>query len=462
MATVIDSLMIELGLDTSKFNTNQQKAVDQLRKFDDQAQKTSKNISKGAKDMGDGFTFMKDALVGFGTVFVGLNGFKSFIADTTKANAELGRSAHVLSMSAGELKTWGQMAELTGGNVESMTGTLKGLQQALAGLTVGDTGMVRATSMLGAWNAFDINKQTVDLYKLSDAIVKFKSTHTEAETVMWTQALGIDQSSLLLLEKGSQYLHEHNQEFSKLNESMNKNAEVANKLTEQWVFFKSILESIAQSTYGKLMNFLFIRKPNSTLTDQEWNNQVGYNPQGTNNSVPRNLRNNNPGNLKYNDYTKSLGATGADSGGFAIFPSMQIGTAAQQKLLNSKYQSGLDTLHKLYYGFGGTKGWLGSGADLKDAKSAIANTSKMTGIGEYEHINPNQLAMIRQAMANNEGMIGAKLNAPIGSNKTVTNTVSIQNQTINTKATDANGIAKDMHIALQQNNLINAGIYGAD
>ena len=168
MATVIDSLLIELGLDTTKFNAAQQKSVDQLRKLDEQSQKTSKTIAKGAKDMGDGFTFMKDSLIAFGTVLVGLSAFKDLIINTTKQNVELGRSAHILSMNAVELKTWGQLAELTGGSVESMTNTIKGLQQALAGLTVGDTKMVKATSMLGAWSAFDINKQTVDLYKLSD------------------------------------------------------------------------------------------------------------------------------------------------------------------------------------------------------------------------------------------------------------------------------------------------------
>ena len=40
MATIIDSLLIELGLDTSKFDANQKKSVEELRKFDDQAQKT--------------------------------------------------------------------------------------------------------------------------------------------------------------------------------------------------------------------------------------------------------------------------------------------------------------------------------------------------------------------------------------------------------------------------------------
>jgi len=457
MATVIDSLLIELGLDTSKFNSAQQKSVESLRKFDEQAQKTAKTTNKGAKDMGDGFTAMKDALVAFGTVFVGLSGFKNFISETTKANVELGRSAHILNMSSIDLKSWGQLAEMTGGNVESMTATIKGLQQALVGLKYGDTAMVNAATQLGAWKAFDINKMSVDLFKLSDAIVEYRKTHTEAELVNFTSALGIDQGSMLLLEKGSAYLHQHKEEFDQLNDAMNKNADTADKLNTKWVMFKATIGSIGQKFFSFIAPAL-LYKWGDQWAPEDLKNQ----PVSSSSNAPRNIRNNNPGNLKFNNYTQGLGATGADSGGFAIFPSMEAGKAAQESLLKSKYQSGLDTLHKLYYGSGSTKGWLGSGADLKDAQSAIANTMRMTGLGENQRITPDQLSMVRQAMQNNEGMIGSKMNTPTGSNKSVTSSVNIQNQTINTQATDAHGIAKDMHSALAQNTLINAGIVGVD
>ena len=42
----------------------------------------------------------------------------------------------------------------------------------------------------------------------------------------------------------------------------------------------------------------------------------------------RSYKNSNPGNLKYSSYTKSLGATGKDSGGFCIFPDYAKGFSA--------------------------------------------------------------------------------------------------------------------------------------
>ena len=109
MATVIDSLLIELGLDTSKFDQNQKKSVEQLRKLDEQAQKTGKNIQKSADDIGDGFNFAKDALMAFGSV-LSFSAMKNFLADTTKTNIAIGNTSQLLGMSAAELKAWGQMA----------------------------------------------------------------------------------------------------------------------------------------------------------------------------------------------------------------------------------------------------------------------------------------------------------------------------------------------------------------
>ena len=58
-------------------------------------------------------------------------------------------------------------------------------------------------------------------------------------------------------------------------------------------------------------------------------------------------------------------------------------------------------------------------------------------------------------------MIGAQNTAPVasGNNKNEVNT-NIQSIVVNTQATDANGISRDMGKALQQNTLINAGIVG--
>lgn len=47
----------------------------------------------------------------------------------------------------------------------------------------------------------------------------------------------------------------------------------------------------------------------------------------------RSYRNNNPGNLKYTGYTRSLGAVGADTGGFSVFGTYAAGFEALKRFL---------------------------------------------------------------------------------------------------------------------------------
>ena len=70
-------------------------------------------------------------------------------------------------------------------------------------------------------------------------------------------------------------------------------------------------------------------------------------------------------------------------------------------------------------------------------------------------------AYANSAYNESANMIGAQNTAPVasGGNKNEVNT-NIQSIVVNTQATDANGISRDMGKALQQNTLINAGIVG--
>lgn len=66
----------------------------------------------------------------------------------------------------------------------------------------------------------------------------------------------------------------------------------------------------------------------------------GVSPNGT---IPRGIRNNNPGNIVYGTFARRMGATGEDSGGFAVFPTAQQGINAIGANLRSYGHKGFDT-----------------------------------------------------------------------------------------------------------------------
>jgi hypothetical protein len=488
MATIIDSLMIELGLDTSKFDKNQKKSVEALRKLDEQQKKYAKQTQDDAKKTAEGFNKATQAVMEYFLAYVGVSQIKNFVENTTKANVEIGRSAHLLSMSAIELKSWGDVAQITGGSIDTITGTLQNLQQSLAAIKAGNAEVLKPIAMLGAIDAFDINNNTVNLGKLADAIERYKKAgHTEAEAQYWASALGIDQKTFLLLEQGRAAIDENYDHFLKLNKGIQEAADGSAEITKQWVETEKQAQALGRVIMDDLntpISFLNkgiqyalkgfralfslsldpLRESAQEVVNAEEAAAKGKANAGVSaiGGVPRNLRNNNPGNIEYGEFAKKHGATGSD-GRFAIFPSMEAGKAAQMSLLEGKYNKGLDTIAKLYQGSGNVKGWLGSGADLKDANSAIANVMKLTGIGANQHINPNQLEMIRQAMQSNEGMIGSGVSAQSGT-RHINNTseVNIQNMNITTNATDSAGIAKDLPRHIQNNALMGSGMLGTN
>lgn len=63
--------------------------------------------------------------------------------------------------------------------------------------------------------------------------------------------------------------------------------------------------------------------------------------------TPRGIRNNNPGNIKWNSVNNWTGQTGQDEQGFAVFSDAKYGIRAMNKLLNTYALTGRNTARKI-------------------------------------------------------------------------------------------------------------------
>lgn len=125
---------------------------------------------------------------------------------------------------------------------------------------------------------------------------------------------------------------------------------------------------------------------------------------------PRNLRNNNPGNIEYGDFARRHGAVGSD-GRFAIFPDRQTGTAAMDALLQSYGGRGLDTVSEI------VGRWAPPGEN--DTGRYAAFVAKRLGVGVNDQLDmkdPKVRAEIGKAKAAFEGSAQAYFDgkAPAG------------------------------------------------
>lgn len=161
-ATVIDALLITLGLDTSDFRKGQKDVSDDLKKQREDAKKTAKEMAEQGKKAASFFSSIKTELLALTGVTVTAGGLMSFVKSTTSGLMELSIQAKSLGMTAKELDGVGKAAEAAGSSVEKISAALQGFQNAkqLAKVGVYDTPVQEA--------AIRLNSLTHDSFNIRD------------------------------------------------------------------------------------------------------------------------------------------------------------------------------------------------------------------------------------------------------------------------------------------------------
>lgn len=420
MATVIDSLFIELGLDTTKFDAAQKKSIEQLRKFDTQSQKAQKNTQAETKKTSEGFNEATRALVSFGTAFVGISGITGFISNITNTNAALGRTSELFGMSAKEVSVWGQMMKSVGGNAADFESSIQGIQSAVASWNLGipSEAFSSALSQLNAFDAIDLITGEVNLRKLANTFKAFIAANGpagEQTALKLANQLNISKNLFMVIKDGAEKVDELKNKYSAINQITPDSVKNAQKLQEQLGEVSASLVGVEVAIMDKLYPALMKLAPevqNGIKEFVKWNEEsdglgteiiatsaafitlsaaiqslnalgvpvifrflaahplitgalAAFYSKGLNQGedkelleaqkaagltnetdIPRNLRNNNPGNIEYGNFAKSQGATSSD-GRFAVFPDMETGKQAQIALLKKYVGEGTNTISKM-------------------------------------------------------------------------------------------------------------------
>ena len=116
MATIIDSLLIELGLDASKFQKGQAAAVEQFDKTKKETTRAAREIEQQFNSVNESIESLHRSLLALFAVFTGGRTLKALIGDLTDTGAAAGRLAGDIGMSVKELDTFGRAVERMGGS----------------------------------------------------------------------------------------------------------------------------------------------------------------------------------------------------------------------------------------------------------------------------------------------------------------------------------------------------------
>lgn len=283
MATVLDTLFVELGLDTSKFSSNAKKAAAELdnmeQSFDEtrmamlrnqiqlealedeyeelekelidvykQQQKQNEISNKLTKT----WSVLTKGFAAFLALATGSNAFVKLANDTAKANIELDNLSKNIGINGEKLVKWGHMARMAGGNSQSMNNSLANLSLGITRLTVmGDTTLVPFFNSLGV-SLLDNNGKARDLDKimldLADSFGKMDRTKAYG----LAKSMGFDDDTINTLMLGRAEM----QEMLDIQKNIYKSSEQEIKASRELTKAKGLLSAQYESLKLKIGNTL--------------------------------------------------------------------------------------------------------------------------------------------------------------------------------------------------------------
>ena len=263
-ATVIDALLITLGLDTSDFRKGQKDVSDDLKKQREDAKKTAKEMAEQGKKAATFFSSIKTELLALTGVTVTAGGLMSLVKNTTSSLMDLSIQSKALGMTARELDGFGKAAESAGSSFERITAALQGFQAAKQGSLFGDTsspifsGMRMLTALTG--DTFDVYSKDAKSLARSylESLRKVKDPNIRRQIGAMG---GFDDATIQRNQEG-RFLPDVDR-LTKSSGITDASVKGAKEFTEAWVVLNQNLETTKNQFYTFLIPY--VREFNGVL-----------------------------------------------------------------------------------------------------------------------------------------------------------------------------------------------------
>lgn len=264
MPSVIDSLVLELGLDATKFTEGQKAAMESMRKMQDEVEKGGKNVESHGKKIEQYFDGLKRGAITLMAGFLGARGITDFVTHLTRIDAAASRLSRTLNMDTKELTAWQGVAKQTGGSAETMAGTLQGLTDQLQNLALG----IGNPAFLGPLRALgvDTKKANGEFKTAGELLIDINRAvqgmdPARARALM--TSIGLDGATVNTLLLGTDALKKLLAEQKNLAELTTEDGKAAEALAQSWErasqaatgLGRSILTNLTPALSGALDRF---------------------------------------------------------------------------------------------------------------------------------------------------------------------------------------------------------------
>lgn len=227
MPTVIDSLVVKLGLDSKDFD------------------KGKSNVTSGLKDISKLL-----ALIG------GTAALKMFVQDMIESNAALERFSRNIGIGVQQISAWSQAAEQAGGSAGGLQGSLDMLSRAQTDLMLtGQSGLLPYFSALGVSIADMTGKARPATDILVDLAGRFESMDRVTARNM-ARSMGFDEGTVNLMLRGRAEVEKMVARQKESSAVTKEQAEQAEKLREKTVLMKQEFVALGRELLSGVMPVL--------------------------------------------------------------------------------------------------------------------------------------------------------------------------------------------------------------
>lgn len=246
MPTIIDSLIVKLGLDNSEFVAKSKKTGETTDKLD-------KDLKQSAKSGNESFQTLSKGAVQFLAIIGGTVAIKRFIEQTVDTNSHLFRLSQNLKESVDTVSAWSNATELAGGSASGLQGTMDMLSRAQTELQLtGQSALIPYFSSLGLSLA-DVNGKakpvSTILLELADRFSGMDRTTANNMGRMF----GIDQGTMNLLLQGRGAVEEVIRKQKEFTVTTKQQAEEAQKLYQAFTSLRQGTHAFGQSLLSDAM-----------------------------------------------------------------------------------------------------------------------------------------------------------------------------------------------------------------
>lgn len=200
MPTVVDALVVTLGLDATAFKKGMADVNKSLKDTRDDAGRTGKEMEARGKQAGAFFGSIKNEAIGLFATLLGSAGVIQFARTATAELSALGRAALNIGVSAQDLMAFKNAVAANGGSADQAAASFQGLADAMQRWkTLGQL----SGSMMGAMSTIGgrADDTAMDIYrKFAEYADRNKGNRQQNRLI--GQLLGLDEGSINLALQG--------------------------------------------------------------------------------------------------------------------------------------------------------------------------------------------------------------------------------------------------------------------